>query len=121
MALAQLYVTKTQAFGGGDEPVSVCCGLNDCFEKLKWRNEAIKIAILIADAPPHGLGSCGDAFPNGCPKKVDPIEACHKLAAKGITLYVAGCEPALTPYRQFFIAISYITGGFYVPLSKAEE
>jgi hypothetical protein len=121
MVLAKLYVTQTQASGGGDGPESVCCGLNDCFEKLKWRDEAIKIAILIADAPPHGLGCWGDGFPNGCPKKVDPVEACHKLAAKGITLYVAGCEPALTPYRQFFIAMSLITGGFYVPFSKAEQ
>ena len=121
MAKVKQYVTKTQTSGGGDGPESVCCGLGDCCEKLKWREEAMKIAILISDAPPHGLGSCGDGFPHGCPLNVDPVETCHKMAASGITLYVVGCEPALTPYRQFFIAMSLITGGFYVPLNRAEQ
>ncbi len=43
------------------------------------------------------------------------------MAEKGITLYCAGCEPSLTPYRQFFIALCLITGGQYVPLSQANN
>ena len=54
---AKGYITKTNAFGGGDGPESVCCGLHDCYAKLNWRDDAIKVAILIADAPPHGLGT----------------------------------------------------------------
>ena len=54
---AKEYVTKTQPSGGGDFPEAVCCGLHDCCEKLKWREDAIKVAILIADAPPHGMGN----------------------------------------------------------------
>jgi hypothetical protein len=63
---AKDFLKNTSAFGGGDGPESVCCGLNDCLEKLTWREEAVKVCILIADAPPHGLGGgCGDGFPNG--------------------------------------------------------
>ena len=63
----------------------------------------------------------GDSFPNGCPLHNDPVDIAHKMAEKGITLYCAGCEPALLPYRQFFIALTLITGGKYVPLNDASE
>ena len=33
--------------------------------KLSWREEATKICVFIADAPPHGMGANGDGFPNG--------------------------------------------------------
>lgn len=32
---------------------------------LSWRKNAVKIAILIADAPPHGLDPAGDSWPDG--------------------------------------------------------
>lgn len=110
---------NTKAQGGGDLPESICCGMNDCLEKLDWRSEAVKVAILIADAPPHGLGCAVDSFPDGCPLKNDPVEIAHKMAQKGITLYCSGCEPVLDPFRQFFIALCLITGGQYVSLKNA--
>lgn len=59
------FINKTKASGGGDFPEAVCCGLDDCLNALKWRKDAVKVVILIADAPPHGLGLCSDGFPNG--------------------------------------------------------
>lgn len=44
------------------------------------------------------------------------MEIVHEMAKKGITLYTAGCEPHLAPFRNFFIALSLITGGKYVVL-----
>ena len=32
------------------------------------------------------------------------------MAENGITLYTVGCEPAITPYKDFFTAIAYTTG-----------
>lgn len=43
------------------------------------------------------------------------------MAKKGITLYCAGCEPALTRHRQFFIALCLITGGQYIPLENSKD
>ena len=43
------------------------------------------------------------------------------MAERGITLYCCGCEPGLTPYRQFFAALCLITGGKYVSLNSAEN
>ncbi|CAF0970957.1 unnamed protein product [Brachionus calyciflorus] len=114
------YINKTQACGGGDLPEAICCGMIDGLEKLDWRLNAVKVAILIADAPPHGLICSGDSMPNGCPLKNDPVEIAHKMAQKGITLYCAGCEPSLNPYRQFFISLCLITGGQYVTLNNAK-
>jgi hypothetical protein len=61
----KIFINRTQASGGGDIPEAVCCGLNDCLNALKWRDDAVKVVILISDAPPHGLGADYDGFPNG--------------------------------------------------------
>lgn len=43
-----------------------------------------------------------------------------RMADNGIVLYVAGCEPAISPYRDFYKALTLITGGRYVPLKRAQ-
>lgn len=112
------WLDNCSAQGGGDAPEAVADALNDAYN-LSWRAEATKICILISDAPPHGLSQSGDSFPNGCPAGHDPLKITRDIAEKGITLYCVGCEPALVPYRDFFMALAYITGGQYVPLSNA--
>lgn len=58
-------------------------------------------------------------MPNGCPIGIDPIRVVDQLAKKSVTLYTVGCEPSLTPYKDFFAAIAFRTGGQYVPLRNA--
>lgn len=112
------WLENCSADGGGDTPEAVADGLHELL-KLNWRSESTKIGVLIADAPPHGLSAPGDGFSNGCPAGIDPMETIQKLAEKGITLYSVGCEPAISPYKEFFMAIAYMTGGQYVPLTGA--
>ncbi|KAL8601608.1 hypothetical protein ACOMHN_003874 [Nucella lapillus] len=112
------WLEQSTANGGGDTPEAVADALHDVL-KLSWRPEATKICVLVSDAPPHGLQPSGDGFPNGCPAGHDPMDIVRKLAEKGITLYVAGCEPALTPCKDFFAALAHVTGGQYVPLAAA--
>jgi hypothetical protein len=130
------WLQQCKAQGGGDMPEAVADALNDAL-KLSWRPEATKICILISDAPPHGLNSSGDTFPNGCPAGLDPIKIVREMAEKSITLYTVGVEPPISkffhhcplpnticfhcivPYRDFFISLAYITGGQYVPLLNA--
>ena len=118
---AKQFINNTQACGGGDLPEAICCGLNDCLNKIDWLESSVKIAILIADAPPHGIGCSGDGFSKGCPLNNDPVEIAHKLTQKGITLYCVGCEPALTPYKDFFVVLSSVSGGRYLPLNNADN
>ncbi|XP_045171781.2 uncharacterized protein LOC123533890 [Mercenaria mercenaria] len=113
------WLSDCSATGGGDTPEAVADALHDLL-KLSWREEATKICVCISDAPPHGLGCGGDGFPNGCPDGIDPMVVAHQLAKKGITIYIAGCEPSISPYKDFFMAVAYITGGQYVPMRKAQ-
>jgi hypothetical protein len=52
--LSSLY-----ASGGGDGPEAVTAGLAEAL-KMDWRENASKMIVLIADAPPHGIGEYGD-------------------------------------------------------------
>lgn len=113
------WLANSSACGGGDLPEAVADALQDLL-KLSWRENATKIGVCVSDAPPHGLGASGDGFPGGCPNGIDPVAVAHELAKKGVTLYVVGCEPSITPYKDFFMAIAHITGGQYVSLKKAD-
>ena len=52
--LSSLY-----ASGGGDGPEAVTAALADALH-MDWRHDASKMVVLIADAPPHGIGEYGD-------------------------------------------------------------
>ncbi|XP_046861226.1 uncharacterized protein LOC124454462 [Xenia sp. Carnegie-2017] len=112
------WVNQMSANGGGDFPEAVTSGLYDA-ANLSYRDRATKICIWIGDAPPHGLHPDGDHFPHGDPDGRDPVQICHEMARKGIILYCVGCEPSLAPYRDFFMALSHITGGQYIRLRRA--
>ena len=113
------WLSNCIATGGGDTPEAVADALHDLL-KLSWREDSTKICVCISDAPPHGLGCRSDGFPEGCPNGIDPVVVSNQLAAGEITLYVAGCEPSISPYKDFFMAIAHITGGQYVPMKKAQ-
>jgi hypothetical protein len=119
----QQYVGTMSAQGGGDGPEAVTAALDDAL-RLPWRPNATKVAVLIADAPPHGLEPTGDGFPNGDPEGRDPLEIARQMAAGGITVYSVGCEPALGSYRfarDFMCSLAEITGGQAVALSSADK
>eukprot|EP00753_Platysulcus_tardus_P022627 PLAT9831.1.p1 GENE.PLAT9831.1~~PLAT9831.1.p1 ORF type:complete len:497 (-),score=217.55 PLAT9831.1:112-1602(-) len=121
LAKMKEYVNTMAASGGGDGPEAVAAGMYEATQ-LPWRKTATKIAIIIADAPPHGLPGQSDGFPDGCPMGHDPIAIARDLAAREIVLYTVGCEPALGSYalaRDFFVAVAEITGGQAVALSSA--
>jgi len=49
------------ASGGGDGPEAQTAALARALD-MEWADNAIKIVILITDAPPHGIGEVGDGF-----------------------------------------------------------
>jgi len=115
------YVHTMKAHGGGDGPEAVTAALFEALS-LPWRPNATKICVLIADAPPHGLESSGDGFPNGDPEGRDPLQILRDMAVHGITCYSVGCEPALGAYqfaRDFLCNVAEMTGGQAIALSSA--
>lgn len=112
------YVTKTAPFtsdikqvqrtleslyasGGGDGPEAVTTALGEALA-MDWRENASKMVVLIADAPPHGIGEYGDGnfllfhpsssshllsgFDQGSPDGLDPLVIVRQMAQRGITL-----------------------------------
>jgi len=114
-------LSKLSAQGGGDGPEAVAAGLKKTLDS-QWRPDSTKVCVLIADAPPHGLGEPGDGFPNGAPDGVDPFEVLTQMSMKGICIYSVGCEPALSGYqyaKDFFVAAAQKTNGQAVSLRSA--
>ena len=58
------WLEGCSAQGGGDAPEAVADALHELV-KLSWRPDSSRVAVLISDAPPHGIGTGGDGFPNG--------------------------------------------------------
>ncbi len=98
--VAQAFIAKQVASGGGDEPEDVAGGL-EAATKLKWQSKA-RYAIFIADAPAHGKkyhrctceickspsGDCyGDSHPKGDPKGRDPELLIQKLAKLDVNFF----------------------------------
>ncbi|GJJ13271.1 hypothetical protein Clacol_007522 [Clathrus columnatus] len=120
------YVTKTTPFtsdikqvhrtleslyasGGGDGPEAVTAALGEALA-MDWRESASKMVVLIADAPPHGIGEYGDGFDAGSPDGLDPLMIARQMAQRGITLYAT----------DFYQAITTITSGLMLPLTTAD-
>merc|ERR1712188_73337 len=117
------YVNTMSASGGGDGPEAVTAAMHDALHKVSWRPNATKCAVLIADAPPHGIEPHGDGFPDGDPEGRDPLQIAREMAAQDITVYTVGCEPALGYYtfaRDFMCTVAEITGGQAIALSSAK-
>ncbi|KAG2029888.1 hypothetical protein BDR03DRAFT_809913, partial [Suillus americanus] len=48
-------IANLKADGGGDGPEAQCDAFA-CVLNAGWKDEATKVAILITDSPPHGIG-----------------------------------------------------------------
>ena len=122
LSVMHQQLSTLSANGGGDGPEAVAAALKATLD-AEWREDATKVSVLIADAPPHGLGESGDGFPDGGPDGVDPLIVLDQMSAKGITIYSVGCQPALSNYRyatEFFIACAERTNGQAVALGSAD-
>jgi len=117
----QQNINTMSAQGGGDGPESVSCAL-DAALNMEYRKNSVRVCVVIADAPPHGLQENGDGFPQGCPCGIDPLVTARKMAEKQIIIYSVACEPNLGQYknaRAFFKSIAEITHGRYLSLTSA--
>ena len=60
-------VNSLQPLGGGDGPEAQTLALYGALN-VAWNEDAKKIAILVTDSPPHGIGEQVDDFPRGSPE-----------------------------------------------------
>ncbi len=53
VSLLKQRLNAERANGGGDEPEAVAQALTEAFVTENWQDDAVKVAFLIYDAPPH--------------------------------------------------------------------
>ena len=114
---AQATIHGLGAEGGGDGPEAVLDGVLAACRELAWRPHARRIAVLVGDAPPHGVGARGDGFPRGCPcgETIDSVTAAAEQAR--VTLYALGLTAAVA---DSFERLSRATGGTYFPAGQGD-
>ena len=115
------YVMQMDASGGGDGPEAVSTALQ-VMNKMEFLNESGKIAVLIGDAPPHGVES-GDRWPQGTPDGAKWIEEAKRAFGKGIVIHTVGCFPEIANYEngvKTYEKIATDSQGRFIPLEKAE-
>jgi Mg-chelatase subunit ChlD len=105
---AQRRLAQLNLGGGGDAPEAVFDGIVTAVHKIDWRKHSRKVAVLVGDAPPHGVGCPGDGFPKGCPCG-ETVESVSSAAEqKGVTLYAVSLNPAA---HKSFSQLAQLTGG----------
>lgn len=106
VAEVQAKLNAEYADGGGDTPEAVAEILTECLvEQGEWDENAVKLAFLIFDAPPHdGKDAALQA-------------AVNAAAAKGIRVIPVVASNAERETELFGRALAILTGGTYVFLT----
>jgi hypothetical protein len=69
VAVIQKNLSSLVAAGGGNGPEVQTAAMAAALD-LNWAEDAIKMVVLITDAPPHGLGEAGDGFSKSPDRKL---------------------------------------------------
>jgi hypothetical protein len=87
-------------------------------QKLHWRPHAVKMLVIITDAPPHGYGNADDSYKEGDPSGLDPFALVDSLAKDGVNIYTVGVEPssAQSGADQVLMALAARGHGLYCAL-----
>jgi len=120
-SLIEQNIMKMEASGGGDGPEAVSTALQ-VMNKMEFLIDAAKVAVLIGDAPPHGVES-GDRWPQGTPDGAKWDNEAKKAFEKGIVIHTVGCFPEIASYAKgvaSFEKIAADSQGRFFPLEKAE-
>ena len=88
------FVQGLDADGGGDNPEAVMVGLNECVDRLTWKDKSVKVVFHVADSPPHGkqYTSDRDEYPGGCPKGLKIEDIAKKFRKKNIKYALLDCS-----------------------------
>lgn len=113
-----LAILHAGANGNTDAAEAVFDGLVAASE-LVWRESALRVLVLVGDAPPHGCGAVGDAWPDRFPN--DPsgytLETmASSLERNGIALFALAMVPSTIPAydritEDAFSSLARATGG----------
>jgi von Willebrand factor type A domain len=102
----QRLLARVEAAGGGDQPEALNEALHEVVHGLRWRSQAARMVIMVADAPPH--------LDYGGPQYDTDMQA---ALAKGIKLFAVGAS-GLDPIGEYvFRQLAQYTAGRFVFLT----
>jgi Mg-chelatase subunit ChlD len=105
-------LANLKAYGGGDEPEDVQAGLEQALHALQWRDaNAVKIAFLIGDAPPHL--DYGEQYTY--------LNAAQEAARRGIKIAAVGCSGLNLQGEVVWREIAQATMAPFVFLTRGER
>jgi uncharacterized protein YegL len=102
----QQQLANVQAQGGGDTPEALNEALHEVVHRMSWRQQAARMVVLVADAPPH--------LDYGGPQYDRDMQA---ALAKGIKLFAVGAS-GLDPVGEYiYRQMAQYTAGRFVFLT----
>ena len=104
-------LATVRAEGGGDTPEDLESALKKGVDEMAWRDEGIRLAFVITDAPPH----------LDYPHEMTYIDAAHAAREKGIKIYAVGTGGLALDGEYILRQISQLTGGAYIFLTYGER
>lgn len=113
-----------------DAAEAVFAGLVACLRELTWRPQALRMILLIGDAPPHACGAVGNAYSDRFPDKDPSGETLMSMSAAvegtGVTLHALGMLPSPIPcydglLEKTFSWLATTTGGTYRTARSARD
>ena len=116
---AERVINRLGPDGGGDMAEAVLDGVLAACRQVSWRPHARRIAVLVGDAPPHGVDRRGDSFPNGCPcgETIESVTAAAEQAR--VTLYALPLTAGST--ETSFARLAKFTGGETFPPGRGGD
>jgi len=99
------------AGGGGDYPEDVQEGLHDAMRGLKWRDEGVRVAFLIGDAPPH--------LDYG--QRYTYVDAMREAARRGIKIAAIGASGLNITGEVVWRQLAQYTMAPFVFLTRGEK
>ncbi len=115
-------VMEMSAEGGGDGPEAVSTAMNVA-RRMEFTRDAAKVAVLIGDAPPHGVEPNSN-HPLGWPDGIIWEEEAKQMYDQGIVMHTVGCFPTIDQYEKavsVYKRIAEITEGRFFPLKEASS
>ncbi|MDA3812812.1 MAG: carboxypeptidase regulatory-like domain-containing protein [Candidatus Cloacimonetes bacterium] len=107
----QEQLFEVSSGGGGDSPENLQAALEDALTKISWRDDGVKLAFIITDAPPHLDYKQDYTYKN----------AVHDAKRKGVKLFSIGTGGLPLDGEYVLRQISQYTFANYVFLTYGER
>jgi Mg-chelatase subunit ChlD len=107
----QEHLDQVQAGGGGDYPEDLQSALHEALQKLEWNPAAVKLAFVVADAPPHLDYQQDYTY----------LDAALEANRRGIKIHTIGASGLKIEGEYIFRQISAITYSEFVFLTYGEQ